>query len=156
MNDHKDELRPLVFALPTNQLEVLVRRFSSSDTDAAACASVGIAPQTFANWKTKPLFKQAYDLFLSVGPDIFKPLVECVYEAISATAVLEQRKLIETSTKDLDSREAAAKYQAIADVIDRAMPKRTIMEKIYTFKLEDVVPPLVLESSVIEGEFVAK
>ena len=149
-----EELRGLVFKLPLKQLELLVRRFSGADSDSDACdlTSPPVPQSTLVGWRKKPTFARAYELFQEGGPEVFQPLIGYVYDAVAATAVIEQSKLIESPTKDLDSRSAASKYIAIADVLDRVVPKKTVTEHRYTFRLEDVVPPLVLESPIIEGE----
>ena len=150
------KLRGLVWQLTIPQLEVLVKRFTGSSSNAEACRSVtpNIADSTFSNWLKRPAFLQVYNILEEQGADIMKPLIEVVYEGLAARATIEQAKLIETDNSKLDSRGVASKYSTIGEIMERYIPKKFITEHTYVFRLADVVPPRLLNKPFIEGELV--
>lgn len=147
------ELDHLVFKLTSAQLQFLVKRFTGCDNDEEALESVGFARSTYyKKWKSDPVFAEAYAEFQRQGPDIFRPLVEAIFAASAAVAAIEQRKIIETPNSELDTRAIASKYTAINEVLDRAVPKKTVSEQTFIFKLSDLKS--IKPQDIIEGEIV--
>ena len=146
------ELRNLVYKLSTQQLEVLVKRFSGADSNAEACRAMSpqVADSSFSNWLKKPAFKQLYDIMAVDGAETIKRLIPILYDSAAAKALLEQIKLIETENSKLDSRAIASKFTSIGDILDRAVPRKSQIEHIYTWRLEEIAPPR--HGEIIEGE----
>ena len=151
-----DELRRLVMSLTTTQLEVLFKRWTGADSDAEACKGMSpvIADSTFANWKKKESFRQLYNLLELQGADTLRQVLDVIYETAAVSAVMEQKKLVETDNNKLDSRAIASKFTAIGDILDRVIPKKTVTEHTYIFRLADVVPPRQLSKPTIEGKII--
>lgn len=148
-------LSTILFHLSTAQVSWLVKRFTGCDNDREASEATEVPDRTLYRWKASEWFAQAYNQFTLVGAEIFRPLVEAIFESTAAIAAIEQRKLIETPNRDLDSRGIAAKSTAIGEVLDRAVPRRTVTEHTYIFKLSELTKIKQLEPHIIEGEMVA-